>query len=147
LADLKTTLSQKIPLWRADIRNLILTNSDTVVSSITVGQLFKGLRGVEAIVCDTSYVDPREGLFIRGIPVLELMDRSAEEIFFLLCSGELPDEDALQHLHNDLAKRAEVPEYVWKVIENMPENTSPMALMSIAMVAMQRPPEFTANMF
>jgi citrate synthase len=66
------------------------------------------------------------------------MDRSAEEIFFLLCTGELPDEDALQHLHNDLAKRAEVPEYVWKVIENMPENTSPMALMSIAMVAMQR---------
>jgi citrate synthase len=98
LADLKTTLSQKIPLWRADIRNLILTNSDTVVSSITVGQLFKGLRGVETIVCDTSYVDPREGLFIRGIPVLELMDRSAEEIFFLLCTGELPDEDALQHL-------------------------------------------------
>lgn len=138
MPDLKSILSKKIPLWRSEVRELLAAHSDTVVSSITVKQLFKGLRGVEAVVCDTSYVDPQEGLFIRGIPVLELMDRSAEEIFFLLCTGELPDAAALQQLHDDLAERAKVPEYVWKVIESMPENTNPMVLMSLAMVSMQR---------
>jgi citrate synthase len=138
MADLKSTLSKKIPFWRAEVRELVAGSAETVVSSITVKQLFKGLRGVEAVVCDTSYVDPREGLFIRGIPVLELIDRTAEEIFFLLCTGELPDENALEQLRDDLAKRAEVPEYVWKVIESMPENTNPMVLMSMAMMAMQR---------
>lgn len=138
MADLKQTLKNKIPQWRADIRKLLAAHADTIISSITLSQLFKGLRGVEAVVCDTSYVDPREGLFIRGIPVLELIDRSAEEIFFLLCTGELPGPAALEALRKDLEQRAAVPEYVWKMIESMPEDTDPMSLMSMAMVAMQR---------
>lgn len=138
MADLKQTLKNKIPRWREDIRKLLAAHADTIVSSITLGQLFKGLRGVEAVVCDTSFVDPQQGLLIRGIPVLELIDRSAEEIFFLLCTGELPDPAALEALRQDLEKRAEVPEYVWKMIESMPGDTDPMSLMSMAMVAMQR---------
>ena len=138
MADLRALLEKKIPAWRAEVRELLTVHANTVVSSITVEQLFKGLRGVEAVVCDTSYVDPQEGLFIRGIPVLELMNRSAEEIFFLLCTAELPDKNALEQLQNDLARRAQVPEYVWKVMESVPQDSNPMALLSMAMIAMQR---------
>ncbi len=138
MANLKETLEEKIPLWRSAARELLKENADTVVSRITVKQLFKGWRGVNAVLCDTSYVDPKDGLYIRGIPVLELIDRSAEEIFFLLCTGELPSPEALQALENDIQSRAEVPKYVWRTLMKLPEDTHPMTMLSIAMLAMQR---------
>ena len=138
MPDLKQTLAEKIPQWRSETRELLHQHGNTVVSQITVEQLFKGLRGVNAVLCNTSYVDPRDGLFIRGIPVLELMEHSAEEIFFLLCTGELPDDAALQQLTEDIERRAEVPKYVWRTLIKLPEDTHPMTMLSIAMLAMQR---------
>ncbi|NIS37754.1 citrate (Si)-synthase, partial [Candidatus Saccharibacteria bacterium] len=139
MADLKETLKNKIPQWRAEVKELLQQNADTLVSTITVEQLFKGMRGTQAIVCDTSYVDPEEGLFIRGFPVLDLIDnRSPEEIFFLLCTGELPSPKDTQALQEELAKRAGVPDYVWKMLQCLPKETDPMTLLSMAMLAMQR---------
>ena len=72
-------------------------------------------------MCDTSLVEPDTGLVIRGIPVKKLVDRLPEEILWLLLTGEFPDEHQLQWLQNDLKKRSRVPEYVWTVLEAMPD--------------------------
>ncbi len=135
---LKDTLASKIPAWRDRQSRLISRHGESTVSGITMAQIHKGLRGVHAIICDTSYVDPEEGLFIRGFPVLELTERSAEEIFFLLCTGEMPDADARQALQEDLEKRAEIPGYVWDMIAQLPTDAHPMTLLSMSMLAMQR---------
>ncbi|RMI17543.1 MAG: citrate (Si)-synthase [Calditrichaeota bacterium] len=139
---LRETLAKQIPQWREEVRYLLQRHADEVVSTISVTQLFKGLRGVRAVVCDTSYVDPEEGLFIRGIPVQQLVDRSAEEVFFLLCTGELPDEAATEELRRELERRRSVPAYVWNVIDSFPEDAHPMVLLSTAMLAMQRESHF-----
>lgn len=140
MADLKATLAAKIPSWRGEVRDLIRRHGDTVIAQITIEQLFKGLRGVRAIHCDTSYVDPEEGLLIRGIPVLDLVEegRSPEAVFFLLCTGDLPDAAALAALREELAARANVPYYVWNLIHSLPDDTHPMVLLSLSMLSMQR---------
>ena len=138
MANLKDTLIAKIPQWRADIARLLHDHNKTVIAEITVEHLFKGLRGVPAIHCDTSTVDPERGLFIRGIPVLDLINQTPEAVFFLLCTGELPDEDAHRELRKDLRRRVQVPYYVWNLIHNMPDDTHPMVLLSLSMLAMQR---------
>ena len=84
--------ASRVDSLRADRDELIKTRGDHVISDVTVAQAFGGLRDVRALVCDTSVVDPDSGLIIRGIPVLELVDRLPEEIFFLLLIGRLPDE-------------------------------------------------------
>lgn len=138
MANLKAKLQEKIPGWREEVQHLLRDHGKKVISEITVEQLFKGLRGVRAVHCDTSTVDPEKGLFIRDIPVLDLIDRSPEEVFYLLCTGELPDAEAHQALRKDLRRRVDVPYYVWNLIHDLPDDTHPMVLLSLSMLAMQR---------
>lgn len=138
MANLQDVMSEKIPLWRERISDLVAANEQKVVSTITIKQLCGGLRGVQGLICNTSFVHPEKGLFIRGIPISELVDRLPEEIFYLLCTGELPDENALTSLQEELKARSEVPIYVWDTIKNLPEGTHPMIILSIALLSMQR---------
>ncbi len=138
MANLKNTLAGKIPEWREDIRSLVREHGDDQIGEVSVRQAFGGMRGVKSMVCDTSEVPPDKGLLIRGIPVGELTSRDPEEMFFLLCTGELPDKRALTTFRKDLAERHRVPNYVWKVLEAMPRNSHPMCMFDTGILVMER---------
>lgn len=142
MATLKKTLAETIPAWKEEIGALNKAHGGLVVGEVTLGQAYGGMRGVKAMVCDTSEVPPEHGLIVRGVPIAQLKDRLPEEIFFLLCTGELPDRKALKALQEDLAKRARVPAYVWKVLEAMPANSHPMCMFDTAILCMQRESKF-----
>ncbi len=135
---LHDVLSQRIPEWRRGAAEIVKEHGDTVVSQVTVRQVFGGMRGVKAIPCDTSYVDPHEGLYIRGQAIGSLTDRLPEEIFYLLCTGELPSEDALAQLQDDLHARTSIPQYVWNVVNQLPPDCHPMAMLSAALLVLER---------
>ena len=65
-----------------------------------------------------------------------------EEIFYLLCAGELPDAAALASLQEDLRQRAAVPAYVWNVLEAMTGDAHPMTMFSTAILVMEHESEF-----
>lgn len=134
---LKEKLASKIPAWRDEIRELVTEHGDHVISEVTVKQAYGGMRGVKGLVCDTSLVDPQQGLIIRGIPVIELTDKTPEEIFFLLCTGELPEGDEVESVKADFNERAEVPEYVWNVLRNMPDTAHPMDMFITGIAVLQ----------
>ena len=46
------------------------------------------------MVCDTSEVPPDKGLMIRGRPLADLVNKTPEDTFYLLCTGELPNAAA-----------------------------------------------------
>ena len=135
---LKEKLAKQIPVLRKQARELIKKHGDEVISQVTVSQLFGGMRGVKGLVCDTSVVDADQGLAIRGIPIGKLACRLPEEIFYLLCTGELPDAKSLASLQSELRQRAPVSPYVWRVLETMPEGSHPMTLLSTAILVMER---------
>jgi citrate synthase len=138
MATLKETLAAEIPAWRRDIKQLLAEHGDKVISQVSVAQAYGGQRGVKCLVCDTSVVDPEKGLVIRGRPISELIDRGPAEVFYLLCTGELPDEAAHESLQNDLAARSEVPAYVWKVLYDLPRDTHPMEMLDAAILILER---------
>ncbi|MGQ9852881.1 MAG: citrate (Si)-synthase, partial [Candidatus Oleimicrobiaceae bacterium] len=138
MATLKQKLAEQIPRLREDIANLVKTHGDKVISEVTVAQAYGGMRGVKSLICDTSLVDPEKGLIIRGIPVAQLTDKTPEEIFYLLCTGELPDKAALQDLDQEFKKRSQVPDYVWSVLRAMPKDSHPMAMFDTAILVMER---------
>jgi len=134
---LKEKLSKLIPKWREEVKIILAKNPSRVISEVTIEQLFGGMRGIKALVCDTSEVALDSGLIIRGIPILELTDKLPEEIFYLLLTGELPDHEALVDLQNELKRRADVPFYVWNVINGLPLETHPMVMLNTAVLVME----------
>ncbi len=142
MATLQKKLAQMIPGLREDLKDLAGRVSDKVMSEVTVAQAYGGMRGVKAMICDTSVVYPDKGLVIRGIPIMELRDRLPEEILYLLLTGELPGKAELKALQNDLAERSRVPKYVWDVLEAMPKDSHPMAMLDTGILVMQKESEF-----
>jgi citrate synthase len=135
---LKEKLAQQIPALREELQAINKEHGNMVISEVTIGQALGGMRGVKGLVCDTSVVDADKGLAIRGIPIADLASRLPEEIFYLLCTGELPDAAALASLQSDLRQRAEVPAYVWDVLHAMPADSHPMTMFSTAVLVMER---------
>ena len=134
---LKQELRKQIPRVQNEIKQLIIDKGDEKISDVTVAQAFSGLRGIKAFVCDTSSVSADKGLIIRGIPLLEITHISPEEVFFLLLTGRLPNKDELADLKNDFSSHLEVPDYVWRVLSEMPDDAHPMTLFNTGILAMQ----------
>jgi citrate synthase len=137
MSTIKEALARRIPDRREEIVRLLKEHGDTVISQVTVKQAYGGMRGVKGLVCDTSLVDPIDGLIVRGIPIDQLTDRTAEEILFLLMVGELPDEEELKTLKGNLYARSEVPGYVWDVLRAMPHTAHPMDMLITAITILE----------
>ncbi|MEE9554789.1 MAG: citrate (Si)-synthase [candidate division Zixibacteria bacterium] len=142
MASLKNKLASLIPGWREEIGGLVKQYNATKISDVSVQQAYGGMRGVKGMVCDTSEVPPDKGLLIRGIPIGELTEKLPEEIFYLLCTGEMPEKADLESLQKEFSERAKVPSYVWKVLEAMPKDSHPMAMFDTGILVMERESEF-----
>ncbi len=134
---LKETLADMIPGLRDERKSLLQQHGDFVISQVTIAQAIGGMRGVKGMVCDTSVVEPDKGLYIRGIPIIELSDKLPEEIFWLLLTGKLPTADELKLFQKELKAHGEVPKYVWKVLKAMPKTSHPMAMLDTAILTME----------
>jgi citrate synthase len=135
-------LSQKIEGWRSEAKGLIERGGDKLLSEVTVSQAYGGMRGIKSLICDTSRVPQDQGLIIRGTPLMELLDRTPEEIFFLLLTGELPKPEELEELKTEFRKRKKVSGYVWDVLKAMPKDSHPMTMLSTAVLVMQKESKF-----
>jgi citrate synthase len=142
MSALKRKLEEKIPVWRDELREFIKQYGDTQIATVNLQQIYGGQRGVRTLICDTSEVPPEKGLLIRGIPVAELTGKLPEEVFYLLCTGELPSEHDLHDLQKELQRRARVPAYVWDVLSAMPRDSHPMAMFNTAILVMERESHF-----
>ena len=138
MATLKDVLAAKIPAARQQVKEFVKQHGDKVVDKVTVEQVYGGMRGISCLLCDTSSVPADKGLIVRGHAVAELSNRLPEEIFWLLLTGELPDAAGLAALQKELVARAEVPGYVWNVLDAMPADAHPMCLYNTAILAMER---------
>ncbi len=142
MTTLKELLVQQIPALRSEIKSLVKQHGEKVISEVTIAQLYGGMRGVKGLICDTSLVEPDRGLILRNHPIHELTECLPADIFFLLCTGQLPDEKGRADLQKSLAARADVPGYVWDVMRAMPKDSHPMSMLVAGIIAMQHESEF-----
>lgn len=137
MSKLHQKLSEVLPKQIDSIKDMLKNHGDKVVSEVTLKQVYGGMRGVKGLVCDTSEVPPDKGLIIRGIELKNLWEASPEEILWLLLVGEMPNGDELKDLQQELVNRANVPQYVWDVIDNMPADSHPMTMFNTAILVLQ----------
>jgi len=103
---LKEKLKTQIEPMRETVRSLIKNHGDKVISEVTVRQALGGIRGVKCLVCDTSNLDPMEGIRFRGYTIPEVIEKLPkapggeqplpEGIFHLLMTGELPTDNEVK---------------------------------------------------
>lgn len=147
MSALKEKLASQIDSLREEAKALITASGDEKLSEVKVAQAFGGMRGVTSLICDTSEVSPETGLLIRGVPILELTDRLPEEIFWLLLIGETPDESQMRSLHDDFVSRSAVPDYVFNMLNTLPHDSHPMAMLNMALLALERESVFRKRYF
>lgn len=107
------------------------------LARLTVHDVVCGARGLPVVLCDTSEVSPNAGLTIRGHPIKELATRTPEEIFWLLLTGEWPTPPQAAEIGKELTCRCRLPDYLWRVLEGLPADTHPMALLNTGVLALQ----------
>jgi citrate synthase len=121
---------------------LLAAHGETQISSVTPGAVLGGMRGIPALVCETSSVSADEGLRIRNIPILELTDITPEETFWLLVTGQRASAAEIAELQNVFSRYYAIPQYVVNTLRAMPADSHPMAMLSAALLTMERESEF-----
>jgi len=138
MANLRRNIEKEISRIKNLNKKIISEYPDKEVCKVTTKGIFTGMRGVVEVVCNTSFVDPYKGLIIKGHTITDLSDKLAEEVFYLLCTGNLPNEQELQLFQKNLYLRSSVPREVWNVLFALPDNTHPMTMFSIAILVLER---------
>ena len=149
---LKEKLFEKIEGWRPRTTKLLKEHGDVKVGEVTIAQTIGGVRGVRCFTTDISYLDPNEGIRFRGYTIPETLEALpkvpgsempyVEGFFYLLLTGDIPTEEESADVAAEFKKRSTVPGYVLDVLRAMPKDSHPMAMISAAVVAMQKESEF-----
>lgn len=146
-------IAAQLPAWRERIRTLAKEHTDVVVDTVTIGEVVSGMRDTKSLYTDISYVDPGEGIRFRGMTIPETLKALPKArgskmpmvggLYYLLMVGEVPTKEQAMEVDAEWAKRAELPDYVYKMLKAMPRETHPMTLFSQAVLAMQNESVFS----
>jgi len=159
MSNLKEKLSEKIEAQRPRTVKLLKEYGSTKVGEVTIAQLIGGIRGVKCLTTDISYLDPFEGIRFRGYTIPEALEKLpkvpggempyVEGFFYLLLTGDIPNDEEVAAVAEEFNKRKKVPQYVFDMLRAMPEDAHPMSMFSAAIVAMQKEsvfvPEYNAG--
>lgn len=114
--------------------------------------MYGGMRGIKALVTETSVLDPDEGIRFRGLSIPECQkvlpkadggnEPLPEGLFWLLCTGEVPTKAQVKSLSKDWAKRAALPQHVVTMLNHMPNTLHPMSQLTAAVVALNHDSQY-----
>ncbi|MDI9538528.1 MAG: citrate (Si)-synthase, partial [Bacteroidota bacterium] len=112
-----------------------------------------GMKGIVALLTDTSSLDPEEGIRFRDYSIPELRQHLPklkddgeplpEGLFYLMLLGEIPDRATVDFISRDWARRAaDIPGHAFDVINALPKSAHPMIQFNTAILAMSTQSHF-----
>ncbi|DAC64024.1 MAG TPA: citrate (Si)-synthase, eukaryotic [Candidatus Thalassarchaeaceae archaeon] len=151
---IKAHFEGKIAGQIKEIKDFLAAHGDEKVGDINVSQVYGGMRGMLALICETSKLDPDEGIRFRGYSIPELQEKLPkypgggneplpEGIFYLMLMNEIPTDDDVRRLSNNWVRRSTVPPHVFKAIDALPMSAHPMTQFTVGIMALQTESEFT----
>jgi len=144
---MKERIAAQLPEWRERVRRLVKDHGDYKVCDVTIEQINAGIRGVMINISDISYVDPTQGIRLRGFTVPEVLKMlpkaeasefpMAGGLYYLLLVGEMPTMENALEVEGEWKARSAVPSYVYKMMRAMPPDTHPMTLFTQGIMALE----------
>lgn len=153
--DLRKVMAEKIPVFQEEVKAFRKNHGNKVIGEITVDQLYGGMRGMKGLVCETSVLDPEEGIRFRGytIPDCQALLPKApggeeplpEGLFWLLLTGDIPSEAQVRALSKEWNERAALPGHVVTMLNNFPSHLHPMSQFTAAIAALNSESKFAKS--
>ncbi|KAK5646047.1 hypothetical protein RI129_004511 [Pyrocoelia pectoralis] len=150
--DLKAVLAAKIPKEQERVKAFRKSHGNTKVGEVTIDMMYGGMRGIKGLVCETSVLDADEGIRFRGLSIPECQkvlprDPCGEQplpegLFWLLITGDVPNENQVKALSKEWAQRAALPAHVVTLLNNMPNTVHPMSQLSAAVSVLNSESKF-----
>lgn len=154
LTSLQSKFEQIAEPTRARFLEMRKQHADYVIGEYTLGQVLAGVKGIQALMCETSALDPVEGIRFRGysIPELQKLLPKVEEngeplpegIFYLMLMDQLPTADDVKELSSLWVENCELPQSTKNVLDALPVETHPMTQFSIGVMSLQKDSKFAA---
>jgi len=154
IESLQSKFEQIAEPTRDKIISLRKEHGDYVMGEYTLGQVLSGMKGIQALLCETSALDPIDGIRFRGYSIPELQERLPkvdpdgeplpEGIFYLMMMHQLPSEDDVKELSKLWVDNCDLPAHAKAVLDAIPAETHPMTQFSIGIMALQKDSKFAA---
>lgn len=139
-------IAAQLPVWRGRVQKLVKSYGSYKVGEVTVEQIYSGIRGVQINVSDISYIDPQQGIRIRGYSIPDLIEvlpkaknsnyPLAGGIYYLLMVDQVPTYDEAIEVEAEWKRRSRVPIYVYDLIRAMPACAHPMTMFAQSILAL-----------
>ncbi|XP_057380952.1 probable citrate synthase 2, mitochondrial [Daphnia carinata] len=150
--DLKDVLANKVPYEQERVKKFRKEYGNVKIGETTVDMAYGGMRSMKALVTETSVLDPEEGIRFRGLSIPECQrmlpkakggeEPLPEGLFWLLITGDVPNETQVKSLSKEWASRADLPSHVVTMLNNFPANLHPMSQFSAAITALNSESKF-----
>jgi citrate synthase len=129
-----------------DLQKLRKDHGEVVLGQVNIDQVLSGIKGIPALLTETSKLDANEGIRFRGYSLPELQQKLPkmedggeplpEGLFYLMMIGQIPSKEDVLNISKDWATRAHVPQHAFDVIDAIPKNSRPMTQFSTAILSM-----------
>jgi len=149
---IKDRFKEQADTVAAEIKGIIKEHGDKVIGEVTLSQVYQGMRGITALVTETSLLDAQDGIRFRGYSIPELREKLPkaqggteplpEGLFYLMLVGVLPSDEDVHHLSSVWQRRSHVPNHVFASIEALPVSTHPMTQFVVAIMSLQTESQF-----
>ncbi|KAL3832326.1 hypothetical protein ACJMK2_023979 [Sinanodonta woodiana] len=152
--NLKDVLANEIPVKQKEVAEFRKNFGNKSVGEVTVDQMYGGMRGIKALVTETSLLDPEEGIAFRGYTIpkcQQLLPKGnggkgeeplPEGLFWLLVTGDMPTQAQADAITKEWNARAALPNHVITMLNNFPSNLHPMSQFSAAITALNSESKF-----
>ena len=116
----------------------VCMEGEETLFNVLESNLDTGLRGIPVGTCQTSYVDPIEGVHYVGYPVEDLVNLEEEDVSYLLLFKELPSPEQSEKFRAELALRGEsLPTGALRVLESLtPGSGHPTDWLALGIMAL-----------
>lgn len=143
--DLKGIMAKKIVEHQRRVKEFRAAFGNNVIGEIAIDQVYGGMRGLKALVTETSYLDPETGISFRGYSIPECREKLPqapggeeplpEGLYWLLLTGDIPNKQQVETISKQFAAHADLPSHVVTMLNNFPSNLHPMSQFSAAITA------------
>lgn len=130
-----------------EIKAILKEHGEVVIGETKLAQIYQGMRGMTALVTETSLLDAEDGIRFRRHTISELREKLPkapngneplpEALFYLMLVGEVPSDEDCEHLSSVLQRRSHVPTYVFDTMRALPKDTHPMTQFVVGVMALQ----------
>jgi citrate synthase len=154
---LKEILKAQIPAKAAALKEIKEKYGNMSLGEVTVDQCIGGGRDVKCMYYETSLLDANEGIRFRGYSIPELQAKLPtasgiagkgeplpEGLIWLLLTSQIPTNEQVKSLTEELRKRSKLPKHVEPMIRAFPKTMHPMTQLTAALAACQTDSKFAA---